>query len=98
MSVLTLLPRLSEKTYRLSQESNTYVFDIPLNANKYSVKEAVESQFKVAVKNINIQRKSGKVKRSVRKRVQPTLGKEAETKRAYVTLGSGDKIAMFDEG
>lgn len=98
MTVLTLLPRLSEKTYRLSQAVNTYVFDVPVTSNKHQIKAAVESQYKVSVDTVNVQRKEGKQKRSVRKRVQPTLGQERTTKRAYVKLKSGDKIPMFEEG
>lgn len=95
--MINLLPRLSEKTYRLSQESNTYVFDVDLSANKEEVKRAVQSRFKVSVENVNIQRKKGKVKRSVRKRAQPVEGRERTMKRAYVTVKSGDKIPMFED-
>ncbi|HEX9679044.1 MAG TPA: 50S ribosomal protein L23 [Candidatus Saccharimonadales bacterium] len=96
--MISLAPRLSEKTYKLAQTDNTYVFDVPASANKQQVKAAVESRFKVAVVKINTQLKSGKTKRSVRKRSQPVIGTEKAVKRAYVRLKSGDKIPMFEEG
>lgn len=98
MKTLALIPRLSEKTYRLSQENQTYVFDVPASSNKQSIAQAVERQFKVGVENVNVHIKKGKAKRSLRKRLQPIAGSEVNTKRAYVTLKPGDKIPMFEEG
>lgn len=98
MRILALMPRLSEKTYRLSQENQTYVFDVPAHSNKLTIAKAVERQFKVGVENVNVHVKKGKAKRSLRKRLQPTTGSEGDTKRAYVTLKPGDKIPMFEEG
>lgn len=95
--MIDIKPRLSEKTYRLAQGQNTYVFDVPLSANRQAVREAIEQQFKVAVTGINIRRQPGKTKRSVRKRQQSVTGRENDAKRAYVTLKSGDKIPLFEE-
>lgn len=94
--MIILKPRLSEKSYQLSQVQ-TYVFDVPVTANKSQVASAVASQFKVKVVAVNSARRRGKAKRSVRKRSQPLTGQEKTTKRVYVKLTSGDKIAMFEE-
>ena len=94
---LMLKPRLSEKTYRLSEETNSYVFDVPKNANRQIVKLAVEQQFSVAVKSVNIHVVKGKTQRSISRRGQQRIGQRIDTKRAYVTLKQGDKIAMFEE-
>lgn len=93
---MILRPRLSEKSYALSQ-LRTYVFDVPVIANKQQIAAEVSGQFKVKVIDVNTKRRIGKVKRSVRKGAQPTLGQEKTTKQAFVTLGKGDKIAMFEE-
>jgi len=95
--MIELKPRLSEKTYKLAQTSNTYVFDVPLDANRQIIKAAVEQQFKVAVTGVNTRRQPGKVKRSVRRRAQPVMGRENDSKRAYVKLAGGDKIPLFEE-
>lgn len=97
MAMIDLKPRLSEKTYMLAQQHNTYVFDVPLSANRLTVAEAVAGQFKVSVEDVNIRRQPGKTKRSVRRRQQPIVGQESTTKRAYVKLKSGDKIPLFEE-
>lgn len=94
--MMILRPRLSEKSYALSQQ-HTYVFDVPSSANKQQIAAAVATQFKVSVVSVNAQRRQGKTKRSVRKGAQPVLGQEKTTKRAFVTVKSGDKIAMFEE-
>ena len=39
--MIIVLPRATEKAYRLIQEKNTYIFDVPLNANKQQIAEAV---------------------------------------------------------
>lgn len=96
--MITLKPRLSEKTYHLSQSTNTYAFNVPIKANKSEIKEAVEKQFKVLVLSVNMMVKPGKVKQSARKRSQPQKGRESDTKKAYVKLKQGDKIPMFEEG
>ena len=92
-----LQPRISEKSYRLTQSGNVYVFDVPVNVNKNEIKEMVEKHFKVAVVSVNTQIKKGKEKASVRRRVQPQKGRQATVKRAYVKLKQGDKIPIFEE-
>ena len=64
---LILQPRMSEKAYGLSQLRNTYVFDVSGEVNKHSVASAVELQFEVVVKSVNIANIPGKAKRTVYK-------------------------------
>ena len=45
MTEILVTPRVSEKSYRLISGQNTYVFDVPMSANKNDIKAAVESQF-----------------------------------------------------
>ena len=100
MKDLTLKPRISEKAYGLTQTNNVYVFTVPIDANKVSVKKAVTDQFNVTVETVNIVVSKGKQVRTIRlgnKRSRPGTGKRANAKKAYVTLKAGDKIAVFDE-
>lgn len=95
LNAIALIPRVSEKSYGLSQVLNTYVFDVPMDVNRLTVKKAIETQFKVTVTGVNVAVSKGKVKRSFRKRLQPAKGKRSDTKRAYVTLKEGDSIPVF---
>lgn len=93
---LTVLkPRISEKTYALSQVRNVYTFEVPSDANKHSVARAVTAQFGVTVTEVAIVNVKGKPKRSVRKGSRPTMGKRSDIKKAYVTLKAGDKLPIF---
>lgn len=95
---LLLRPRLSEKTYALSN-NRVYVFDIPKNTNKHSVARAVASQFEVKVMTVNIATISGKLKRTLSlsgKKSRPGRGgRQVDIKKAYVTLDVGHSLPFF---
>jgi large subunit ribosomal protein L23 len=92
---LLLKPRVSEKAYGQSLAKNTYVFVVPNDSNKQTVAEAVQAQFDVTVTTVNILNVIGKAKRTVRKGGRQVSGKDANFKKAYVTLKEGDQIAVF---
>lgn len=92
---MTLRPRISEKAYGQSVASNVYAFQVPSDANKMTVAEAVEAQFSVTVTKVNISVAKGKVKTTYRKRGGRTSGSRPDMKKAYVTLKDGDSIAIF---
>jgi large subunit ribosomal protein L23 len=94
---ITLRPRLSEKTYALS-EQRVYVVEVPTNVNKHSVARAVEAQFEVKVASVNIVNVKGKSKRIISltgKRMKNAEGKRPNTKKAYVTLAEGQSLPFF---
>lgn len=91
-----LLPRLSEKTYGLSN-SRVYVVDVNRTTNKLTVKKAIEIQFDVKVTNVNITNIGGKAKRNISKngrRISP--GRDNDIKKAYVTLAEGYSLPFFN--
>jgi large subunit ribosomal protein L23 len=92
---LVLTPRMSEKAYGVSQTHNTYVFVVPNDANRHTVARAVAAQFEVTVENVNIANVKGKAKRTVRKGGRVSRGKQADFKKAYVTLKDGDTLPIF---
>ncbi|HLC91940.1 MAG TPA: 50S ribosomal protein L23 [Candidatus Saccharimonadales bacterium] len=95
MSLIGLKPRLSEKSYGLSQ-NGTYVFDVPSNANKLAVANAVVEQYGVTVMNVNIANIDGKAKRTfLNRRGKFVRGTRSDVKKAYVTLKEGDSIPIF---
>lgn len=81
---------LTEKGARLSEKENKYTFRVHPDANKVDIKRAVERLFKVKVTGVNTVSRPGKAKRN--RRMMP--GFRADTKRAIVTLKTGDKIEM----
>ncbi|HET7059944.1 MAG TPA: 50S ribosomal protein L23 [Candidatus Saccharimonadales bacterium] len=94
---LILRPRLSEKTYGLS-ESRVYVVDVPKTANKHGVARAVEAQFEVKVDKVNITNIKGKSKRIISltgKRSRNAEGRRPDIKKAYVTLAEGNSLPFF---
>jgi len=94
---MTLKPRMSEKAYATSVALNTYVFNVPLSANKLTVSQAVEAQFGVIVENVQMIVVKGKVKKSYQKRNRPVEGVRAKSKKAYVRLAEGNSINLFGE-
>lgn len=95
---ITLLPRLNEKTYGLS-ESRVYVFDVERNVNKHSIARAVEAQFEVKVSTVNTTNITGKAKRVISingKRMKNTEGTRNDIKKAYVTLAEGFALPFFN--
>ena len=80
-------PRVSEKTARLQEVSNQYVFEIAKDATKADVKAAVEQLFEVNVKAVNVVNVKGK-SRAFRNRA----GRRGDWRKAYVTLADGQSI------
>lgn len=96
--MIIVLPRATEKAYRLIQEKNTYIFDVPLNANKQQIAEAVADQFDVKVSAVKTLVQQGKSVRFSRgKNRYPGMTKRKDTKKAYVTLAKGSSIQVFEE-
>lgn len=92
---LVLKPRVSEKAYALSKLKNVFTFDVPLDANKALVAEAVTAQFGVTVEQVNIANIGGKPKRTYRRGGRQIHGKNNDIKKAYVRLKEGDHIPVF---
>lgn len=92
---IVIFPRVSEKAYGLATDKNTYVFNVPLTANKSEIQTEVESLYSVKVETINIVRMKGKIKRSVKKGGRQVYGKRADFKKAYVVVAKGQTIPVF---
>jgi large subunit ribosomal protein L23 len=82
-------PLVTEKATLIS-EYNQVSFWVPLDANKFEIRAAVEDLFKVKVTAVNTLRKKGKVKR-----FRGIIGKQKETKKAVVTLAEGQTIDVM---
>ncbi len=94
--LLTIAPRISEKSYLQSQSLNVYIFDVPKTSNKVQIAKAVTEQYGVTVEAVRTQITKGKAKKTNRKRSQAIKGKRSDNKTAYVTLKKGDSITVFE--
>lgn len=96
MVLVSLKPRVSEKAYGLSENSNVYTFDVDSGANKFDVAAAVESQYDVTATKVRIVSIPGKATRSYRERGRKSFsGQRSDIRKAYVTLKEGDKLPIF---
>jgi len=84
-----LRPVISEKSYRLVDDGK-YTFLVAPDANKTQIRQAVEQVFRVKVTGVNTINRPGK-----RRRTRYGWGKRPDTKRAIVTLASGERIDVF---
>ena len=84
-------PRVSEKTARLQEVSNQYVFEVATTATKADIKVAVEKLFDVKVDRVNIVTVQAKPKR--RGQIQ---GTRPGWKKAIVKLKPGHTIEFFE--
>lgn len=87
---MQISPHISEKAVALA-ETGVFVFDVPADANKISVAQAIEKAFKVEVVDVNILVAKGKLKR-----FQKTIGRRKDVKKAYVKLKKGQTLPFFE--
>jgi large subunit ribosomal protein L23 len=93
---MPLKPRLSEKTYGLSEALNVYTFEVPADATKLTVAAAVKAQYEVTPTKVRIAAVAGKSKRTYKKSTRSTVtGTKSGIRKAYVTLKEGDKLPIF---
>lgn len=84
-------PLITEKALKLKESSaeagqQVLAFRVAKGANKYSIKQAVETIFKVKVDDVRIINYAGKEVRRGR-----TVGRKPDWKKAYVTLSRGER-------
>ena len=86
-------PLITEKCTIQRELTETYAFEVAMDANKIQVKKAVEAQFGVRVAEVRIARMHGKLRRQGR-----FFGYRPDWKKAYVRLAEGEKPIEFFEG
>ncbi len=87
-------PIVTEKTNYMVTKLHQYVFEVANDANRTMVKDAVEKLFNVNVLRVNII--NAPAKRSRRARSRRLLIRNAEFKKAVVTLSPEDRIPIFE--
>jgi large subunit ribosomal protein L23 len=86
-----LSPRVTEKSARVGEQGNQYVFEVMKDANKAEIKGAVEMLFGVNVTSLQVVNVKGKTK-SFKFR----SGKRNDWKKAYVRLQEGQHIDLVE--
>jgi len=83
-------PHISEKSARLQELSNQYVFEVAQDATKADVKTAVEQLFAVKVEAVNVVNVKGK-----QKSFRFQQGRRGNWRKAYVRLAEGQSIDVM---
>ncbi len=92
---ILVAPHITESSTKNMLDARTgvysYVFKVALDANKFEIKDAVETRFGVKVDSVRTLITRGKIKR-----VRLVAGKKSNWKKAYIKLLAGHKIAEFE--
>jgi large subunit ribosomal protein L23 len=82
---------MTEKSTRLKEIGNTYVFKVDMSANKHEIKTAIEKVFSVKVDSVRTMIVPDKPKRMGR-----FEGRSTAWKKAIVKLKKDQQIAAFE--
>ncbi|NNC74375.1 MAG: 50S ribosomal protein L23 [Acidimicrobiia bacterium] len=88
---VVLRPVVSEKSYDLIQDENTYTFVVHPTANKTEIKQAIQKIFDVQVDSVRTINRRGKLKRQ-----GWVTGRRPNVKRALIKLREGNTIDIFE--
>jgi large subunit ribosomal protein L23 len=84
-------PVISEKADTQRDEGGAYAFEVHPGANKFEIKKAIETIYKVPVEEVRTVVVRGKFKR-----VGTTSGQKKNWKKAMVKLKAGHRINLFE--
>lgn len=83
-------PHVSEKSARIQEVANQYVFEVADTATKAEVKAAIEKMFNVKVERVTVVNVKGKSKA-----FRGRTGTRGTWRKAYVRLGQGQSIDLM---
>ena len=92
MKMILKRPLVTEKTSKLQESKNQYVFLVDVNANKIEIKRQIEKKFGVSVTSVNTMNYEGR-----KARVGRFFGKKSDFKKAVVTLLKDHKLDFYDQ-
>ena len=84
-------PLITEKGTDLKEQANQYLFEVADSANKIEIKRAIESLFRVRVRQVRTLSVKGK-----KKRLGRFVGRTSDWKKAVATLHAGETIEFFE--
>jgi len=94
MERVLIKPLVTEKSNKVTEKENKYVFIVERKSTKPMIKAAVESFFGVNVVAVNTSVTPGKVKSKMTKK-GVIEGRKPATKKAYITLKEGQSIDIY---
>ncbi len=89
-------PLLTEKTLRLMERENKYVFEVSKDANKNEIAQVIKDVYGVIPLAINVLRTSSKTKRSWTG--DRSSYEKPSIKKAIIHLKAGDKLDIYEGG
>ena len=96
---IILAPILSEKSAKMMESLNKYVFKVSVSANKLQIKKELEKRFNVEILKVSTLNFKGKAKNTTIRsggHVLRSSGKRSSWKKAIVTLKEGHKIDLVE--
>ena len=96
---IIISPILSEKSSKMMETLNKYVFKVCVSSNKLQIKNEIEKRFKVEILKVSTMNFNGKRKNTTIRsggHVLRTSGKRSSWKKAIVTLKEGQKIDLVE--
>ena len=96
---IILAPILSEKSAKMMESLNKYVFKVSVSANKLQIKKELEKRFNVEILKVSTLNFKGKTKNTTIRsggHVLRSSGKRSSWKKAIVTLKEGHKIDLVE--
>ena len=87
---IIIKPLVTEKSTHQQQARNAYAFQVHADANKPSIKNAVEKLYNVKVVDVRTLNRKGKPRRT-----RTGMSKTSDWKRAVVVLDENSRIELF---
>ena len=84
-------PVITEKSTALKEVEKQVVFEVDKRANKFEIREAVQTLFGVKVASVNTVIMAGKPKRFGR-----LMGRRAKWRKAVITLKPGEELDFYE--
>ena len=82
-------PRFTEKSTRVTESDNTYVFEVERTATKAQIKEAINKVFRVEVIGVTTLQVKGK-----KRRTRLGIARQRHWKKAYIRVAEGKTIDL----
>lgn len=90
MDNVLVRPIITERATTLTERFNQVAFEVVRKANKYQIRDAIETTYGVKVEQVHTMIVPGKLKRR-----GSDIGKRPNWKKAIVKLKEGDVIDFF---
>jgi large subunit ribosomal protein L23 len=89
-NAVIIKPLVTEKSTHQQATRNSYAFQVNPGANKHQIKDAIERQYNVKVKDVRTMNRKGKPRRAKFK-----MTTTSDWKKAVVVLDENSRIELF---